>query len=207
MNLSKLLFIITLPVIILLIQIFENTLAYTFILILLVVCFFFKKTRKALLLLVVMIAGYLFWKFVSNYVKTFCASNFIINEYSIVLSRLALCGYLIFFTIWFLFDKQYEHYFRIGGFRETIQFPLIWKGFKDTIFRFFFVFSLTCVILACVFAIFNRIINIEKCIKYKERKRPPSLAGASEDPFTSHNRSVYAKRLAAFWAPKNRSRR
>jgi membrane protease YdiL (CAAX protease family) len=105
----------------------------------------------------VMIAGYLFWKFVSNYIQVFCVNNFITNEYSIVLSRFALCGYLIFFAIWFAFDKPCEHYFRIGDFRAPIQFPLIWAGFKDTVFRFSFIFSLACVVLACAFAIFNKL--------------------------------------------------
>ncbi|MDR1867638.1 MAG: hypothetical protein LBQ77_05175 [Treponema sp.] len=152
MNFNKL-SIIALPVIILLIQIFEHTVAYSFILILLVIGFSFKKIRKISLLLVVMIAGYLFWTFASNYIQIVCASNFIADEYAVVLSRFALCGYLMFFALWFIFDKPHKHYFSIGDFRETIQFPLIWKGFKDTIFRFSCIFSLACVTLTCVFAI------------------------------------------------------
>jgi membrane protease YdiL (CAAX protease family) len=154
---NKLLFIIALPVIILLIQIFDDMIAYIFILALLVVIFIFKKTRKVYLLFVAMISGYLFWKFASNYVQVFCANHSIADEYSIVLSRFALCGYLLFFAAWFIFDKPYNHYFKIGDFGAAIQFPFIWKGFKDTVFRFSFIFSLSCVILACVFAILNKL--------------------------------------------------
>jgi membrane protease YdiL (CAAX protease family) len=112
--------------------------------------FGFSKKCRILLLFGFTVLGHLFWMFFFHFLSTF-----ILNEQLLtVLGRFGLIGYIVLFAFWGYFQPQENNYLRLGNIKENIKFPFIWRGFKEYVWRFIFVFGILCSAVI-VFLFFN----------------------------------------------------
>ncbi len=58
--------------------------------------------------------------------------------------RAGLMGYIILFALWQIVQPCGNRYIQAGNLKERIRFPLIWRGFREYIWRFVLVFCVLC---------------------------------------------------------------
>lgn len=102
--------------------------------------FLWKPYRQSLLLLLVSVCGYLVWAFLSPKITAAIEHP----ELSVIVSRLGLIGYILFFGVWQFLAKPKVNLLQFGEPTPTIQFPFIWKGKREPIWRFILIFCLIC---------------------------------------------------------------
>jgi membrane protease YdiL (CAAX protease family) len=113
------------------------------------------KRFRVLLLFGFSILGHLIWLFTSQYLTV----NILNPPLLTVLMRLGLIGYIILFAIWSRFQPC-NGYFRLGGMKETLRFPLIWWGFNERVWRFLLIFCFFFLIAAAFFSIGTNITEV-----------------------------------------------
>lgn len=107
-----------------------------------------NKLAATLKLFAVFSLGFLLWKCALLGLQLLCRRYGVDAMWTVVLSRLALAGYLAPFLLWLLLEPQKLCAFRFGDVHATIRMPFIWYGFKDNVLRVSAVFSLLCLVPA-----------------------------------------------------------
>ncbi|RCX21492.1 hypothetical protein DFP94_102245 [Fontibacillus phaseoli] len=96
-------------------------------------------TKDIYLTSILYIIGYGFSVFLRSFVYDWNLST----EWSIILSRFSLLGFILPFFIMNIIKKPKTSFLSMGSFRNTIYFPFIWSGvLKDPIWRLLVIFSI-----------------------------------------------------------------
>ncbi len=114
----------------------------------------YKKNTIAtfLKLILAFLAGFLLWKYALDGLDVITQKYSVDSLWAVVLSRLALLGYLLPFLIWLFLEPQNIYAFRFGNTKSSIRMPCIWYGVKDNVRRVCIVFSIFC--LGCAGVLF-----------------------------------------------------
>lgn len=154
---QRLLLVSGFPIVVFIMQILPPTVMLVISLVFLVLATRFPTVRVILLIYSLTILGHLFWLFSSDYI----ISGFDLSPLlSKTINRFGLIGYLLLFAVWYWLKKPENRFLRYGDSEAIIQFPFIWKGIKEVIWRFTLIFSLMCLGVVCFFA-FTTDLNIQ----------------------------------------------
>lgn len=146
---KQLVLICSFPIVVLMMQIIHPTVVLILGLILFAFAIAFPLTRTILLTYSFTILGYLFWLFTSDTIL----NNFYLSPLlSKTVGRFGLIGYLLLFAIWYRVRKPQNKFLRHGDSKAIIRFPFVWKGIKETEWRFTLIFSMMCSGVICFFA-------------------------------------------------------
>lgn len=101
-----------------------------------------KLTRPLSLLLALCAGGYLLWAAVVPMLSGLTDNPY----FAVILGRFGLLGYLILFAVWRVLFRPETKLFAAGDALGTIQFPLIWKGRREPVWRFILIFCSMCLV-------------------------------------------------------------
>ncbi|KRE99367.1 hypothetical protein ASG89_27795 [Paenibacillus sp. Soil766] len=102
-------------------------------------------------ILVLFLIGYTISHFLREAINAVCNSVGVPNEVRIIVSRFSVIAYILPFI--FLGPQRLftSEVLRIGNFRASISFPLIWRGKEDPIWRFLVIFAFVMAVGSCFF--------------------------------------------------------
>lgn len=131
-----------LPFIVIISQMIPVTLLIVFTFILLLIAFLYKQ--QILFLFGNILLGHIIWLYIYTLLALFVSGSALL-----IINRLGLIGYIIFF-LFFCHKEKISNYIKVGKLKNIIHFPFIWKGIKEPIWRFTFIFSIACISITIV---------------------------------------------------------
>ena len=143
---KKNLIIWAMPILFLTIQISPEYISFYTACVLFLTSIFLKNIRKPIILLALSSLGYFIYKTLSPIISN-VTENPMLEP---TLERFALIGYIAVFVIWKFSSKTKFVYLGLGNAKNIIQFPLIWRGKKEPIWRFILIFCCICAVPLCV---------------------------------------------------------
>lgn len=153
-----------LPISLLAAQVYPIYVAITLIATFTLLALLYRPARKASTLISILLLGYLFWSLLYDYIEILFAQNVDAKNFTAILSRFGLIGYLLLLFGWYLYDKTTQHYFKIGSLCANIKIPCIWYGFNDNVLRVSGVFSIACIVATCAFSVINQLSLVLICM-------------------------------------------
>ena len=90
--------------------------------------------------------GYTISHFLREWINTVCYSLGVPNEVRIIISRFSVIAYVVPFLMINVRSMFSSEVLRVGNFRASISFPLIWRGKEDPVWRFLGIFAVVMMI-------------------------------------------------------------
>ncbi|PYY26230.1 CAAX amino terminal protease family protein [Paenibacillus illinoisensis] len=97
-------------------------------------------------IILIFLIGYTISHFLREWINEVCYSLRVANEVRIILSRFSVIAYIVPFLMINVRSIFSAEVLRVGNFRASISFPLIWRGKEDPVWRFLGIFAVVMVI-------------------------------------------------------------